>query len=79
MCVSNNNNKSKYKRNSYICNYLLSLCSNKKEELYYLILSEINKNINYNNDGIFKPCKIHIDFEIGLSNAIIRVWNESQI
>ena len=56
-----------------------ALCSNKKEELYYLILSEINKNLNYNNDGIFKPYKIHIDFEIGLSNAIIRVWNESQI
>ena len=56
-----------------------ALCSNKKEELYYLILSEINKNLNYNNDGIFKPYKIHIDFEIGLSNAIIRAWNESQI
>ena len=56
-----------------------ALCSNKKEELYYLILSEINKNLNYNNDEIFKPFKIHIDFEIGLSNAIIRVWNESQI
>ena len=51
-----------------------ALCSNKKEELYYLILSEINKNLNFNNDGIFKPFKIHIDFEIGLSNAIIRVW-----
>ena len=60
-------------------NTCYALNSNKKEEIYYLIISEINKNLSYNNGGIFKPFKIHIDFEIGLSNAIIRVWNESQI
>ena len=53
-----------------------ALCSNKKEELYYLILSEINKNLNYNNDGIFKPFKIHIDFEIGKLSLFLKILAE---
>ena len=50
-----------------------ALCKNKTELLY------INKNINYEINKIFKPTFIHIDFELALSNAIIIVWNSSEI
>ena len=35
--------------------------------------------MNSINDKVFKPERIHIDFELALSNPIIRVWNNSQI
>ena len=56
-----------------------ALCKNKTELLYKKLLLEINKNINYEINKIFKPTFIHIDFELALSNAIINVWNSSEI
>jgi len=40
-----------------------ALCKNKAELLYKKLLLEINKNINYEINKIFKPTFIHIDFD----------------
>lgn len=50
-----------------------TLCKNKTEKLYRLILYEINKNLNTKGGKIFKLKNIHIDFEIAISNTIINI------
>ena len=52
----------------------LALCTNKKEELYYKILSEINRNINFTRKKY-----LTLKEEFALSNSIKRVGNNSQI
>ena len=54
-------------------------CKNKTELLFKKLFLEINKNMNSENNKIFKPTFIRVDFELELSNAMTRVWNSSEI
>ena len=56
------------------------LCLNKIEEIYKKIFNEINKNLIHKfKSKIYKPKRIHINFEKTLANTLINVWSNSDI